>query len=124
MALILKDARDAPDATTIYHAYCAMDCCGTRRVFDVIAPRLDPEQEIFYKAQMAFQNACLTMTLRGTKIDLAEKERAIKAMTKAEAEAVEALRKAPSVQEVWQEKENWQNERDGFCAKNSGKNHK
>ncbi len=120
---IITDMQDPTlDATQRYHVYCCGDSMVAREAFDNLYPLLSPEDRIVYDAGMAFQGPALAMTLRGVLVDQAERERAIKRCEEEERDLTAALRLDEEIQEVWDQREPWDNKRDGFCPV-STKNH-
>jgi hypothetical protein len=74
MALILTNADAGQQTGPRQHwAYNGFDCCGTREVYDVLRPRLDPLQAVTYKFQLACQAPAMAMMLRGLGVDEGER---------------------------------------------------
>ena len=70
MALIVR----GEDATALegmrrYWTYCGFDCAGTREVYDVLRPCMDPAQERVYRFRLACQGPAMQMMLRGLDVD-------------------------------------------------------
>ena len=123
MALIVSDPRGPGlDRVQAYHLYCSNDAMGAREIFDILYPRLTIEQRKFYNATMAFLSPTLAMTLRGTRIDEGALVEALRLREGEELDAVERLRRYPRLLELWDEKEPWDNKRDGYCQ-DTGKSH-
>lgn len=58
--------------------YNGLDCCVTLEVLDVLLPQLDKYTEATYAFSLDLQGPCLEMSLRGVKIDSAQKEEVIR----------------------------------------------
>ena len=127
MALIVTDMRrpEGMDDTQAYHLYCCNDGLVTRQVFDLLYPRVEenPDDLRIYNAGLAFQAFALALALRGVLVDEKARAEALKLREGEEKEAIEQLRQDPEIQAVWDEREKWDNKRDGYCPV-SGKNHK
>ena len=58
-------------------SYNALDVTGTREVFDALAPRLDKHSQLTYDFERSLQAPAFTMTLRGIRVDLERRKRAL-----------------------------------------------
>lgn len=101
-------------------AYNALDCTGTREVWDTLVDRLDPTTERYYKFCLALQNPALAMMRRGTRIDTAKKDQYIKDLEKELVDAERAVDNVPECRSVW----DGQELETGICPANAGKRHR
>lgn len=82
-------------------AYNALDCTGTRKVWDAISPRLNANQARTYAFHRALQAPCLAMMRRGVRVDqkaLADVMAGLKRELKRISKELNAL---PVVMEKW-----------------------
>jgi len=101
-------------------AYNGLDCLATRMVWDAIHPMLSPEQRATYAFERALQAPAMTMMLRGTRVDIAERAKAIGRCNR-ELDVVQRVVNAlPVVQEVW----DLTRKETGECPAEPGKKHK
>lgn len=96
-----------------FAAYAVLDATGTREVYDVLRPRLDPDQERIYRWNFAQQSPALTMALRGVKVDVAKREEAKRELERRLKLACDAVATDPLVQRHWDGRER----ETGFCPK-------
>lgn len=78
MAIII-DINDALQLTGVlgHWAYNALDCCGTREVYDVIERKLSPTTRLTYEFEMATQSPAMAMMRRGVLVDEVARSRAV-----------------------------------------------
>lgn len=82
-------------------AYCALDCTGTRAVYDALHPRLDHLTGRVYAFERALQAPAVAMAARGVRVDeaaVAEALKTLRAELKEREKAVDAM---SPVKEVW-----------------------
>ncbi len=84
-----------------FRAYSCLDATGTLEAFNVLRPRLDPEQERVYAWSLAQQSPALTMALRGVKVSTPALQDALKEVTKALKIALQAVDKDEIVRARW-----------------------
>lgn len=115
----LEQAQDAHGMEREW-CYNALDCTGTREVWDALHPRLNPGQALIYAFERALQAPCMSMMRRGIKVDLMARNDAIR-QQKRELEREEAaVAKREDIAKVWHltEKET------GECSARPGKKHR
>lgn len=84
-----------------YWAYCGLDCCVTREVFDVIHARLTPVTEKTYAFERACQSPAMAMMRRGILVDEAARSAAITQCGRDLRREVGALNKLALVRDYW-----------------------
>lgn len=101
-------------------AYNALDCTGTREVFDTLWERVDPTVERYYAFERALQGPALTMMLRGCRVDQEKLKASVKEL---EADLIKAMAEVNEVDVI---KETWDGmeKETGICPENSGKRHR
>lgn len=101
-------------------AYNALDCTGTRKVWDALVPRLNKNQERTYAFHRALQAPCLAMMRRGVLVDKTALADALSALGKKLKANVRAVNKMPEL-----EKWDGQEKVTGLCPTPPlGKHHK
>ena len=120
--MIKLDAQAAATAQgQIKHwAYNALDCTGTREVWDTLVDRLDPTIDRYYRFCLALQNPALAMMRRGTRIDQTKKNQYIKDLEKELVDAEASVDTVPECMGVW----DGQELETGVCKRNDGKKHR
>lgn len=116
---------DAQSATQVegqikHWAYNALDCTGTREVWDTLIDRVDPEVDRYYKFCLALQNPAMTMMRRGVRVNVPAKNAAIKELEKELADASSTVNTIPECADVWDGTEL----ETGLCPANNGKRHR
>lgn len=96
-----------------FWAYNGLDCCVTREVWDVISPRLGPEQRATYAFERAMQAPAMAMMRRGVLVDVAARATAVGELKKDLIRLDQKLNADTIVAEVWDGKEL----ETGYCPK-------
>lgn len=114
MARVISEA-DAADlhGAQRHFAYNGFDCCVTREVYDVLAPRLTPQTRRIYKYEMGCQAPAMAMMLRGVKVDRTKIAEAIVTLEADYAQTV--VRSNALVEDIWDATEL----ETGICQKGS-----
>lgn len=94
-----------------FWAYNGLDCCITREIRDVLAPRLDQYTGPTYAFERAVQAPALTMSLRGIAVDETARSKALVELTKEEAQQIKAV--AAIIAPYW----DYKKKLPGFCPK-------
>lgn len=101
-------------------AYNALDCTGTRRVWDVLRPRLSGARELTYSFHRALQAPVMAMMRRGVLVDQAARKLAIAGLERELELTIRDVNALPELR-VWDALEKIT----GFCKKAGfGKRHK
>lgn len=81
--------------------YNAMDCIGTREVFDTLLPRLDEDTSRTYAFERALQAPLMTMARRGVLVDVESRKEAVQRLEKEARAIAKAINAMPLVIEYW-----------------------
>lgn len=90
-----------PEGQLRYWAYNALDCTGTRKVWDVLRPRLDPARERTYAFHRALQAPVMAMMRRGVRVDQLRLNEALKTLRRELAVEIRKANRLPVVKEKW-----------------------
>lgn len=97
----LAQAKAEPRGQIKDWLYNALDVTGTREVADVLLPRLNANQERFYKFEMALQAPAQAMMQRGINIDGVRKQSMITELKRELEKDQRQLAKHPRILELW-----------------------
>lgn len=120
--MLKLDAQSAAQAQgQLKHwAYNALDCTGTREVWDTLSDRVDPVVDRYYRFSLALQNPALAIMRRGVRVDVDKKQKFIKDLEKELTDVVQQVNTVPECSDVWDGVEL----ETGICPANNGKRHR
>ena len=100
--LTLEQAQALPPGTwDKQQCYNGLDVCGTREVWDTLRPRLNAQQERTYAFERALQAPCLSMMLRGVRVDDVKRRTMVGNLKQEKVREQKALTKLPEIVSVW-----------------------
>lgn len=118
--LSLEEAKALPQGQMKDWAYNALDCTGTREVFDVLKPHLTPATAKTYSFEKALQGPAMSMMLRGVRIDRVKRDQMITELKRELVKDEKGISNIEAITNVWDGTEL----ETGFCPADFGKRHK
>ncbi len=101
-------------------AYNALDCTGTREVFDTLYPRLNEYTARTYAFERALQAPAFAMMLEGVLVDRERQKKRLAELKRDLKKITEALNETPDLKDIWDATEL----ETGICDIETGKHHK